>query len=656
MSRFSRPAAPDAPPKKTPAGSASFRPKGSAAVPPVPSEHAPAPAAAPTNPNASGWAAWSLTAPVFDGQQSWATTDCPRCVRSGAQSSIQAHAEGWFWCGVCGHHGHAPTRPAQYRGSFLTVWRRFVADGAWNATWPLDQPWSAIKEVDAVQAPAWLGDQWCVAWHLLCRSDDDKEATDAFIVHPTTQQWSRLRHGTPTPLAWNQATSARVVLVADPLDLAVLHHAGVSSVACLPPDMNAHLPTAPSWRVLEAMEERLKVTNEIVLATRSTKEARALEDEMGRRMDRERCFRVRWFSPNDQAHHEELGPVQALEQYGADQVRMMVEVAPPFPVVGLYELHDVEDRFDELYEKGLTPGVATGWPMCDRNYTVKPGQWTLVTGIPGHGKSTWLDALLVNLASMHGWRFGMFSPENQPVERHFASLMEKKIGKPFSEGPTPRITPEEKDRAKRWLNDKFKVILPDEDDGVWTLDAVLRLAKILVLRYGIRGLVIDPWNELDHSRAAKVNETDHISESLTKIRRFARLYDVHVWIVAHPTKLEKQADGRYPVPTPYNVSGGAHWRNKADNALSIYRYVDEDDFDVVDIHVQKIRFREVGRVGIVSLRCELSTGRYIDDIDQEKRMLILNKNQHQNSSSMRTRTPREYPQGEALDYEHAEIF
>jgi twinkle protein len=79
--------------------------------------------------------------------------------------------------------------------------------------------------------------------------------------------------------------------------------------------------------------------------------------------------------------------------------------------------------------------------------------------------------------------------------------------------------------------------------------------------------------------------------------------------VAHPQKLYRRDDDTYPVPTPYDISGSAHWRNKADNCLTIWR--DENDpEEPVRLYVQKIRFREVGKIGMVPLRWSKLNGRY----------------------------------------------
>ena len=359
-------------------------------------------------------------------------------------------------------------------------------------------------------------------------------------------------------------------------------------------------------------EAGLSKVKKFVLAFSSSEPGRRLEEEIARRLGKERCWRVTWPEGVKDVNH-------MLTTRGRDAVLDALAKARPYPVKGIFEAADVSDKIDALYSYGLPRGVNTGWTTMDEHYTVKEGQWTLVTGIPGHGKSNMLDAMLVNVASKENWRFGMFSPENQPIERHFANLMEKYADAPFSFGAPGRMTEEIKSSAKDWVNDHFFVILPDEEEGNWSVDGILNLAKILVFRKGIKGLVIDPWNELDHSRSNGVTETEHISQALTKIRQFARSHSVHVWVVAHPAKLYKDNDGRYPVPTPYDVSGSSHWNNKADNAITVWRNRGGKDEEIADVHIQKIRFKEVGRVGVVSLRYNKVTGRFIDDIDQAKR-------------------------------------
>ncbi len=67
----------------------------------------------------------------------------------------------------------------------------------------------------------------------------------------------------------------------------------------------------------------------------------------------------------------------------------------------------------------------------------------------------------------------------------------------------------------------------------------------------------------------------------------------------------------YPVPTPYDIAGSAHWRNKSDCAITVWRDL-SSHVDEVEVHVQKIRFREVGRIGMCRLKYDRVSGRFID--------------------------------------------
>jgi twinkle protein len=271
---------------------------------------------------------------------------------------------------------------------------------------------------------------------------------------------------------------------------------------------------------------------------------------------------------------------------------------------------ELQPRIDELYEHGLPRGDSTGWGGLDAYYRVVPGQWTLVTGIPGHGKSEWLDALMVSLAKNSKWRFAIFSPENEPLELHCAKIMEKIVGKPFSVGPTERISREEKDRAIAWMNARFGFVRSDAQDIISILNEASQWVQALEHSFK-NGIVIDPWNELEHYRPSNLSEAEYISQTLRGVRRFVRDWNVHLWLVAHPKLMQKEKNGDYPVPTPYDISGGAQWRNKGDNIIAIWRDL-EERLQTVEVYVQKVRFKHVGRIGMVQLRYDRVTGRYYD--------------------------------------------
>jgi twinkle protein len=280
---------------------------------------------------------------------------------------------------------------------------------------------------------------------------------------------------------------------------------------------------------------------------------------------------------------------------------------------------ELSERAKKLWHEGLPSGDKTGWPSVDRHYTVVPGQLTILTGWPGSGKSEWLDALLLNLARL-GWRFSIFSPENQPVELHIAKFLEKFHGKPFGHGPTERMSVDELTEGLTELEEWFSFIVPSrsaDDRTTFGVEEILKACEAHFRMQGTwrnrdvkKGLVIDPWNELEHLRPKELSETEYISQTLSRIRGWARASSVHVWIVAHPQKLRRDEAGKLPVPKPDSISGSQHWWNKADNAITVWRPLDEPTKPEVQIHVQKVRFKHVGRPGVIDLTYDRVTGRY----------------------------------------------
>jgi twinkle protein len=161
------------------------------------------------------------------------------------------------------------------------------------------------------------------------------------------------------------------------------------------------------------------------------------------------------------------------------------------------------------------------------------------------------------------------------------------------------------ERGLDWITEHFRFIAPPQEHE--SVERLVLAAEASTPWH--QGLCIDPWNELNHNfMENKISETEYISRSLKRIRRYASSNQVHVVVVAHPMKLQKDRDGKYPIPTPYDVAGSAHWRNKADCAVTVWR--DEAKHGESTIYVQKIRRKAVGRIGAVELKYDIVTGRY----------------------------------------------
>ena len=398
-----------------------------------------------------------------------------------------------------------------------------------------------------------------------------------------------------------------VFVVEGEIDALSVRMAGFDSVVSVPdgaPAVNTKDFTA-KFTYLDQDPDPFDSVEKIVLAVDNDPPGKKLLEELARRLGRERCWTVQWPEGCKDAN-------DVLCTHGAEVLQTCLLEAAPWPVEDVVTVLDLAEDIRRIAQSGLPRGLSTGWPSLDMVFTIAPGQLTVVTGIPSHGKSQFVDALAVNLMQTHGWRFVICSPENYPTSLHAVTLMEKWTAKtvrmdaPFQEASM--LTPAEIDVALTEMYQYFKFIAPEDS---MTIDDLLERCTVLVRTWGIQGLIIDPWNEFDHTRPRGMSEVEYINEKLGAVRRWARKWSVHVFIVAHPTKMQKKEDGTYPIPTPYDISGGAAWRNKSENCITIWRNI-SPGITTVEIHVQKVRWRNLGIMGeSISLNFNRWTGRYL---------------------------------------------
>jgi len=286
----------------------------------------------------------------------------------------------------------------------------------------------------------------------------------------------------------------------------------------------------------------------------------------------------------------------ALLTIGPAMIQESVEQAVPYPVEGIVYADDIFDEVEHLYDFGFDPGVKIGLTNLDLHYRPRKGLMSIVTGYPSHGKSLFIDQILTRIAKKHDWRFAYFSPENQPLQRHYANIAEIYVGKPFNRGFNDRMTKEDLYEAHEWINDHFAFILPDNPH----IDRILELATILRFQKGIDGIVIDPWNEMEHAKPPHQNGSDYISEVLSKLNRFKTRSTMHVWLLAHPTKYHFSQGPDY-IPKLNDIAGSYAFRAKADYGLTIWRNPNDTSIPS-QCHIEKVRFGETGRPGMIEFR------------------------------------------------------
>lgn len=352
---------------------------------------------------------------------------------------------------------------------------------------------------------------------------------------------------------------------------------------------------------LDSVYEQIEKLERVYLATDNDKAGIALRNELARRVGAAKCLIIDFKDCKDAN--------QYLTEHGAIALAELINEAKQMPIAGIILVSDISDDIDAYYDRTDMRGNMLGMLQIDEHVSFEPGQKTIITGIPNQGKSEILDQIALLLNLRHNWKFGVFSPENYPLELHVSKLAEKLIGKRFK--GADRMSVIDKDMAKEYLNDNFFFISPDDEN--FTLDNILAKAKELVLRYGITGLIIDPFNRLEHQIPHGISETNYIGKILDKMDAFCKMFGAHLFLVAHPYKINKdKSTGQYEVPNLYSINGSANFFNKADIGICVYRNFNSN---LTEVYIQKVRFKHIGKQGMIALNWNEVNGRYAENGD-----------------------------------------
>jgi len=394
--------------------------------------------------------------------------------------------------------------------------------------------------------------------------------------------------------------SEKVYIVEGEFDVLAMYQSGFKNVISLPSGANDN---DDYWT---NSNEYLQEVKHFVIAVDNDDKGDLIREKIAHRLGKYRCSYIEWKGKD------------ANDDLLSGDIEHSVKSAKNFPVTGTYNANDLSSDIFNLYEKGV-PDTIAPTKRCfgdfKKSFSTLKGQLTVVTGIPSHGKSNFLEWYILNLIDEYELKASFFSPEHSPMEMHMANFIQKAVGKPFYKD-IDNVKKCDQEDIKRFIDwSKERLYLTGGGAGeIVDWNWLLEKFKEQLFNFGINIFVVDAWNKVQMPEGMSGKEG--IDQTLTKITAFCQQNNVQVFLVAHPTKMKKdQISKNYEVPTLYDVSGSADFRNQTHNGFTVYRNFGNEAVEgSTDIFNMKSKFSFQGEIGSkITFRYHLPTGRYYID-------------------------------------------
>jgi len=378
-----------------------------------------------------------------------------------------------------------------------------------------------------------------------------------------------------------------VYIVEGEFDVLALYEIGIKSAISVPNGANDN---DEYWK---NSEKYLKDVKRFIIAVDNDEKGNELKEKIAHRLGKYRCEFLEF--ENKDANGDLIAGI----------LKESLKTTKKFPVSGTVTIGELKDGILDYFHNGLPETIKPKHKSFDgvnKYFSLMKGHLCTITGIPSHGKSEFTEWYTMNLVNDYGFKASFFTPEHAPLSLHQTRFIPKVVGKPFWKGDVNRLTTADIERYVRWADQKIYYTMPEAGD-IATWDWLLEKFKEQMFAFGINIFVIDAFNKVQG--AATKDEKDAV---LTKLTMFCQVNDVIIMLVAHPTKMRKEEDGTYSMPTLYDISGTSDFRNQTHDGYSIHRnFVD----NTVLFCNLKTKYNFQGKIGESSLmNYDIPTGRY----------------------------------------------
>jgi len=325
---------------------------------------------------------------------------------------------------------------------------------------------------------------------------------------------------------------------------------------------------------IQLILDNINDNEDIIIAQDNDPAGMEMLAELSARLGKSRC-RYLQYPYKDNSKQDRCKDLnEVLQTYGIEAVQATIARGKYIAVPGLHKMDDLPDiPTKQMFDIGIN-GL--------EKVKVRLGEWSVFTGIPGHGKSTFMTEWASHASQNYGWKTLFASFEHPPQEDHKENLQRWYL----KDDPTKASQAKLKE-ANDWINNSFTFCFPDYEQDV-SIEWLFEIIETSVKRFGTKLVIIDPWNMIDHeNNEMELSGTKYVAACLREFRRMAMRLNIHLCIVAHPTKMSEDKDGNYKIPSLYSISDSANWNNMCNIGFVIYR---NDEEGTSTLRVEKCKY------------------------------------------------------------------
>jgi twinkle protein len=237
---------------------------------------------------------------------------------------------------------------------------------------------------------------------------------------------------------------------------------------------------------------------------------------------------------------------------------------------------DVKKHFHE----DLTGGISLPFINTENEFKVRMGETTVVTGYSGHGKSAWLNQVMLHLMK-----------HEKTMIASFEMLPKATLGRMCQQ--TGEAMPND-DYILDFLKQLESNLYLYDPEGSTSTKKVLEVIYYCAEKLGVKIMVIDSLMKCG------VNEDDlnRQKKFLDDLAVASRDLDIHLFVVAHSRKTNSD----YEHATKLDVAGSANITNLVDNVISVHRNKQREEAVREDDVTNEIMFAPKCTVHLVKQR------------------------------------------------------